>query len=163
MTCKTAGNCRWDFETISRTNTNRINSLPFSQSGNQMFLTCLTQRPTIEHFHVHPFAYRYGLLSQAADRLVRLLSAAFNRHLSSFISPSLGIHSLVLFTSSSDFKRAGFSQIASSLILKRRIQAQLLNENISPYICPLLIRLSQQCFDETKTGVLNASRRREFS
>jgi hypothetical protein len=160
---KTADNCCWDFETVSHMNINRINSLSFSQPFNHMLLTYLIQRRTVEYCYVQPFAYRYGLLSQAADRLVRPLSAAFNRQLSSFISPSSAIHSPVLFASSSNFKRTGFSQIASSPIPKRHIQAQLLNEHISLYLCPLLIRLSQQCFDETKTGVHNASRRREFS
>jgi hypothetical protein len=128
-----------------------------------MLLICLIQRRTIEHFHVQPFACSYDGLSQTAGTPVCLSSASFNQLLSSAISQSLEMHGFVLFAFSSNFKRADFSQNVASPILMLRIQAQLLNERISPYICPLLIRLSQQCFDETKTGVLNASRRREFS
>ena len=117
-----------------------------------MLLICLIQRRTTEHYYAQPFSDRYDILLQAADTAVRLSPAALNKRFSSFISQNFDLRVLALLASSSKSKRAGFSQIASSSILKRRTQAQLLNKRISPYICPLLIHLSQQCFNETKTG-----------
>lgn len=148
MTCKTAGNCRWGFEIIQPYEYKRIHTLVFSQSFNHMLLICFIQRRIIEHCHVQPFACRYDILPQAADTTVRHSSAALNRHPSSFISQSSGLHSLVLFASSSNLNRASFSQIISD----RRTQSQLSSERLAPYICPLLIHLSQQCLRETKTG-----------
>lgn len=134
-------------------NISRINSLSFSQSFNHMLLICLTQQRTIEHCYVQRFACRYGILPQTADTNVRLSSAAINWHPSSFISQSSDLHSLVLLASSFNFNRAGFSIIIPNRCHKRHTQTQLSNEHLAPYICLLLIRLSQQCLRETKTGL----------
>ncbi len=137
---------------LSYANLGGMHTLFLSQSFNHMFLTCLIQRQIFEHCHAQLFACSYDIFPQTTDTTVRISSTAFNRHLCSANSQSSELHRFALLVFSPNFKHVGSSPIVFIRSFKRRTQSQLLDENIAPYICLSLIRTSQQCLRETKTG-----------
>lgn len=137
---------------LSYANLGSMHTLFLSQSFNHMLLTRLIQRQILDHCHAQLFACSYDIFPQAADTTVRISSIAFNRHLCSASSQSSDLHRFALLVSSPNFKHVGSSPIVSIRSFKRRTQSQLLDENIAPCICLSLIRTSQQCLRETKTG-----------